>query len=182
MVNRNRQEVPGEVCVQILSGLSQFLMLVPLYTALAEVCFSTTCHHQALLEVTRRQLKMGKGDFCDQISSLASKRPGCLCPGRYTSSGAGGGAGSVRPQGTREWRRERMFPFSPSAPSHPSVPFFAPSARRGGLPSPHHSGQSIEFHHDFVPRRGRSRRGALITDRDRERRAQRASSLVGRWQ
>ena len=62
---------------------------------LAEVCFSTTCHHQALLEVTRRQLKMGKGDFCDQISSLASKRLGCFCPGRYTSSGAGGGAGSA---------------------------------------------------------------------------------------
>ena len=155
-------------------------MLVPLYTALTEVCFSTTCHHQELLEVTRRQLKMGKGDFCDQISSLASKRPGCFCPGRYTSSGAGGGAGSVRVRRVRG--NGDVKECSPSAPSHPSVPFFAPSARRGGLPSPHHSGQSIEFHHDFVPRRGRSRRGALITDRDRERRAQRASSLVGRWQ
>ena len=163
--------------------------------AVPYACSSLHCTHGSMLfhdlsssgvarSHARRQLKMGKGDFCDQISSLASKRPGCLCPGRYTSSGAGGGAGSVRRvrKGPREWRRERMFPFSPSAPSHPSVPFFAPSARRDGLPSPHHSGQSIEFHHDFVPRRGRSRRGALITDRDRERRAQRASSLVGRWQ
>ena len=105
-------------------------MLVPLYTALAEVCFSTTCHHQALLEVTRRQLKMGKGDFCDQISSLASERPGCFCPGRYTSSGAGGGAGSVRVRRVRGNGDVKECSPSPLLP-HPIHPYLSLPRRRG---------------------------------------------------
>ena len=111
-------------CQVFRSSLCLFL------STLAEVCFSTTCHHQALLEVTRRQLKMGKGDFCDQISSLASKRPGCFCPGRYTSSGAGGGAGSVRVRRVRGNGDVKECSPSPLLP-HPIHPYLSLPRRRG---------------------------------------------------